>query len=141
MILLDTNVISELIRPAPTAAVTACLLRQDPAALFTTAICEAELRYGLARLPAGRRRDDLTARVADFLAAGFKGQILPFDSICAAHYGDLRASREATGRPITVEDAMIAAIARAHGAALATRNGRDFADCGIAVIDPWEAKD
>ena len=140
MILLDTNVISELIRPTPTAAVTAYLLRQDPAALLTTAICEAELRYGLARLPAGRRRDDLTARVADFLAAGFKGQILR-STVSAPRIMASFAPAGRRGRPITVEDAMIAAIARAHGAALATRNGRDFADCGIAVVDPWEAKD
>jgi predicted nucleic acid-binding protein len=138
VILLDTNVISELIRPAPAQAVTAFLLQYEPAELFTAAVCEAELQYGIARLPSGRRRDDLATRIATFLSDSFDGQILPFDSICARHYASIRAGREIAGYPITVEDAMIAATARAYGAVLATRNGRDFVGCGITLIDPWQ---
>ncbi|HEV2098698.1 MAG TPA: type II toxin-antitoxin system VapC family toxin [Stellaceae bacterium] len=137
MILLDTNVISELIRPAPDAAVREFLRGQSPQELFTCTVCEAEIRYGLARMPAGRRRHDLTARIVAFLTDAFSGRIVPFDSACAAYYGEIRAVREAAGRPITGEDAMIAATARAHGAVLATRNLTDFVETGIAVINPW----
>lgn len=138
MILLDTNAISELVRPSPDAAVVSFLRCQPREQLFTSAVCEAEIRYGLARMPAGRRRNTLSARVLGFLADAFAGQILPFDSICAAVYGEIRANREAAGKPISVADAMIAATARAHGATLATRNLTDFEASGIAVVNPWE---
>jgi predicted nucleic acid-binding protein len=137
VILLDTNVISELVRPLPDRAVTDFLRREAAETLFTAAICEAEIHYGLARMPAGRRRNELADRIAAFRSAAFPGRILPFDGACAARYGEMRAAREAAGRPIAVEDAMIAATARAYGAILATRNVADFADCGIQVIDPW----
>ena len=101
-------------------------------------MCEAEIRYGLARLPPGRRRDDLVARMTAFLEIGFRDRVLHFDRMCAALYGDIRQSREAAGRPISVEDAMIAATARAYSAhAIATRNVRDFDGCGVTLIDPW----
>ncbi len=138
MIFLDTNVISELAKTARDPAVVAFLRRQPHDTVFIPAICEAEIRYGLARLPAGRRRDTLTATMAAFFANGFAGRILPFDSVCAAFYGELHAARDAAGRPISVADAMIAATARAHGAAVATRNVTDFAGCGIAVVNPWQ---
>jgi toxin FitB len=137
VILLDTNVISELIRPSPDTAVRHFLLSQSSDELFTSSVCEAEIRYGLARMPTGRRREDLTARIATFLIEAFPGRILPFDTGCAAIYGEIRASREAAGRPITVEDAMIAAAARAHGAILVTRNLADFDGAGIELINPW----
>ncbi len=137
MILLDTNVISELVRQAPNPAVLAYLRTLAPSVVFTAAICEAEIHYGLARMPAGRKRDQLTARIDALFATGFPEQVVPFDGACAALYGEIRAGREAAGKPITVEDAMIAATARAHGAALATRNVGDFADCGAMVVDPW----
>jgi hypothetical protein len=140
MILLDTNVISELVKAVPDARVLACVGRLAPEIVFTAAVCVAEIRYGLARLPAGRRRDDLTARITTFLEAGFQDQILPFDALCAPFYGDIRHAREAVGKPIAVEDAMIAATARAYGAqAIATRNTRDFIDCGVTLIDPWQS--
>jgi len=97
----------------------------------------AEIQYGLARMPAGRRRDDLTARVAALLEIAFPNEILPFGGECAVHYGEIRAYREAAGEPITVEDAMIAATAQAHGAVLATRNLADFEDTGIQLVNPW----
>lgn len=137
MILLDTNVISELIRPSPDIAVRQFLLSRSSDELFTSSVCEAEIRYGLARMATGRRREDLTARIAAFLLKAFPARILPFDTGCAALYGEIRASREAAGRPITVEDAMIAATARAYGAILATRNLADFDGVSIQVINPW----
>lgn len=138
MILLDTNVISELVRPVPQPAVQNFLRSHPPEELFTSAICEAEIRYGVARIPAGRRRDELAARILAFLAEAFAGGILPFDSGCAARFAEIRASREAKGKPIAVEDAMIAATTAAHGATLATRNLADFGDCGIEVVNPWQ---
>lgn len=137
MILLDTNVISELVRPVPDTGVEAYVRAAAPEVTFTTAICLAEIRYGLARMPSGRRRDDLASRIDRLFASGFQGQVLPFDAACAAPYGEIRAAREAAGKPVTVEDAMIAAIARTHGATLATRNVTDFANCGINVANPW----
>lgn len=138
MVLLDTNVVSELVRTKPETAVQAHLRRYRPEEMFTAAICLAEIRYGLARLPIGRRRTALAASVENLLSGGFDGRILSFDAACAGFYGMIRAEREARGVPIEVEDAMIAATARAHGAALVTRNVADFEHCGITVIDPWE---
>ena len=126
MILLDTNVISELVRQIPNPAVLTYLRTLAPDVVFTAAICEAEIRHGLARMPAGRKRDELAARIDALFTTGFQEQVMPFDGACAALYGEIRASREAAGKPISVEDAMIAATARAYGAALATRNTADF---------------
>jgi predicted nucleic acid-binding protein len=109
-----------------------------PETVFTAAVCEAEIRYGLTRMAAGRKRDELIARMARLFEIGFPDQILPFDRACAAIYGEIRHGREAVGKPITVDDAMIAATARAYGiGAVVTRNTKDFADCGAALIDPW----
>jgi predicted nucleic acid-binding protein len=138
VILLDTNVISELVRPFPHPSVVAFVGSHAQENVFTAAICEAEIHYGLARLPAGRRRDDLTARIKAFLATGFQARILHFDSACAAVYGEIRSDREAAGKPIAVEDCMIAATARANGAIVATRNVADFQGCGIDIVSPWE---
>jgi predicted nucleic acid-binding protein len=138
MILLDTNVISELVKAAPNQAVLAYVSGLAPETAFTAAVCEAEIRYGLARMADGRRRDELIARMAEFFEIGFLDQVLQFDRACAAVYGEIRHGREAAGKPITVEDAMIAATARAYGVqAIATRNTKDFAGCGVTLIDPW----
>ena len=138
MILLDTNVISELVKAEPDGAVLAYVAGLAWETVFTAAVCEAEIRYGLARMTPGRKRDDLIARITVFFDTGFRDQILPFDRLCAALYGEIRHAREAAGKPIAVEDAMIAATARAYGAqAIATRNLKDFADCGVSLIDPW----
>jgi toxin FitB len=138
LILLDTNVISELTREAPDKKVLAFLRRQPQATLFTSCICEAEVRYGLARR--GRRRNELAGRVA-VLFTGFAARILPFDSTCATHYGIIRVARQTAGKPISVQDAMIAATARAYGVAVATRNAGDFAGCGVRVVNPWSAEE
>jgi len=138
MILLDTNVISELIKVEPYQAVLDYVGSLAPDTIFTAAVCEAEIRYGLARMPPGRKRDDLTARITTFFEAGFENQVLPFDHACTLFYGEIRNAREASGKPVTIEDAMIAATARAHGVhMIATRNTKDFSNCGVTLINPW----
>jgi predicted nucleic acid-binding protein len=138
VILLDTNVISELVSPRANETVLAYVASLAPKTVFTAAICEAEIRYGLARMADGKKRIELGARIDGFFDAAFPDQVLRFDRLCAAAYGEIRRSREAAGKPITAEDAMIAAIARAYGVeALATRNTRDFDDCGVPLVDPW----
>src|SRR5882757_7190210 len=129
MILVDTNVISELMKADPNPAVVSYLDGMAPDTVFTAAVCEAEIRYGLARMPHGRKRDGLIARADTFFETGFPDQVLRFDSACAALYGEIRHTREAAGRPIMVEDAMIAATARAYGVGvIVTRDTRDFVD-------------
>ena len=136
MILLDTNVVSELARSKPDPMVFAYLRRQPQATLFTSSVCEAEIHYGLARMPAGRRRNELASRIM-ILFSGFATRILAFDSAAAGLYGAICTRREAFGRPISVADAMIAATARAYGLVIVTRNGDDFAGCGVRIVDPW----
>ena len=137
MVVIDTNVVSELMRPTPEPAVMAWFSRQDSADLYLTAVSEAELRAGAAILPAGRRRDRLAAEVDAVVREDFAGRVLPFDSAAARAYATIAASRRSMGRPILEADCQIAAIARASGAAVATRNGADFERCGIPVLDPW----
>lgn len=127
MILLDTNVVSELLRPQPNPTVLA-FLQASPA---------AELRYSYMRLPLGRRRD-LEARLDKALRTSFRGRVLPFDQACAAGYALARAARERIGRPIAVTDALIGSMALAHGAMLATRNVADFDGYGLIVVSPWQ---
>jgi toxin FitB len=139
VILLDTNVISELMRPSPAPAVIAFLRAQTLADVFTSSVCEAEIRYGIARRPAGRRRDELDAAFAAFMAEGFGDRVIGFDRACAAGYASARTAREAIGQPVTIPDVLIAGTALAYGATMATRNVGDFAHCGVAVINPWDA--
>jgi predicted nucleic acid-binding protein len=137
VIVLDTNVVSELLRPTPAASVEAWLAAQDGASVWFTAVGEAELRHGVAILPAGRRRHALAKAIEAMLEEDFRSRILPFDRAAARAYAAIAADRRAAGRPISQFDGQIAAIARAHAAAVATRNTLDFKGCGIAVIDPW----
>lgn len=137
MILLDTNILSELMRPVPEKEVEQWLADQPDASVFISAITEAELRYGVALLPAGKRRSALTAVIEDMLGEDFTGRILPFDSAAAVAFAEIAATRRQTGRTIAQADAQIAAIARSRGAALATRNVSDFEGCGIGVVNPW----
>jgi toxin FitB len=138
MIILDTNIVSELLRAAPEPRVEAWLAAQDGAEIYLTAISEAELRYGVAVMAAGRRRDALAEAIDGLLREDFRTRILPFDSPAAAAYAAIAAARRAVGRPINQLDCQIAAIGRAHGAAVATRNTKDFEECGIEIVDPWE---
>jgi predicted nucleic acid-binding protein len=137
VIVLDTNVLSEGLRPQPAANVLRWMQSEPVAALFTTAITEAELFYGAALLPDGGRRRSLEAVITQLLATQFAGRILPFDSAAARQFADIAATRRRAGRPIGEADGRIAAIARSRGATLATRNVSDFAGCGVTVIDPW----
>ena len=139
MIALDTNVVSELMRPAPSPSVVAWVDAQPADELAVTAVAAAELRYGVARLPDGARQRALAAAVDALLAQVFGGRVLPFDSAGAVVYGELVAARERAGRPISSADAQIAATCLAHGARLATRNTRDFVATGVDVVDPWDA--
>jgi toxin FitB len=139
MIVLDTNVLSEAIRPVPSRRVLDWLAAQQPSGLFTTAISEAELFYGLALLPAGKRRTSLEEALRRMLEEDFAQRVLPFDRAAAGAFAVIASGRRKKGRPISEFDAQIAAVARIHGAAVATRNADDFRDCGIGVIDPWTA--
>ena len=139
MIIIDTNVISELLRPTPEPAVEAWLGEQDGLSIYLTAISEAELRYGVAIMTSGKRRDGLGIAIDRILRDDMAGRILPFDSAAARAYADIAASRRSAGKPISQADCQIAAIARAHNAPVATRNTPDFEGCGIDLINPWTA--
>lgn len=137
MILIDTNVISELMRPNPAPAVLAWFGGQDATALCLSAVGEAELRRGTASLPDGKRRDRLIAEIDAMIAEDFEGRVLPFDCAAAQAFAAIFVDRRNAGRPISFPDCQIAAIAYASGAAMATRNVADFEGCGVEVIDPW----
>ena len=137
MILLDTNVVSELTRLAPNPSVIAWLDSQITEDVYLSAITEAELRFGIAILPAGRRRERLAFEVENMLREDFERRILPFDSFAARMYAEVAAIRRTIGKPISNADCQVAAIARCYDAAVATRNVVDFEDCGIEVINPW----
>ena len=139
MILLDTNILSEVIRPSPEPDVLDWLAAQPTTSVFISAITEAELRTGVAFLPEGKRRAVLAAEIAAMLEVDFFGRILPFDSLAAIAYAEIVAIRRQNGRPISQADAQIAAIAHSRGAVLATRNIADFDRCGIEIINPWKA--
>jgi len=140
MILIDTNVISELMRLHPAPAVMEWFGRQQAGALHLSAVGEAELRRGAAILPEGRRRDRLIAEIDAMVAEDFAGRVLPFDSAAAQAFAAIFADRRAAGRPISFPDCQIAATARAYGAAMATRNVADFEGCGVGLVNPWATK-
>jgi predicted nucleic acid-binding protein len=137
MIILDTNVLSETLRPAPSTRVLEWMRSEPASALFTTAITESEMLYGVALLPEGARRQSLKSVVDLIFTTDLTGRVLPFDRAAAREFADIAASRRRAGRPISEADARIAAIARSRGAALATRNVGDFAGCQLQLIDPW----
>ena len=139
MIVLDTNVISEVFRPHPDAGVVAWLesLTGDVA---ITAVTLAELLAGVRRLPDGRRKNALSEAIHAAIEPYRRdGAVLAFDDLAAAQYAEVVASREAAGLPISMADAQIAAICRARDARCATRNTKDFVDTGVELIDPWGA--
>ena len=139
MIIIDTNVVSELMRAKPDPAVLAWFAGHAADTLFLTAISEAELRTGAAILPAGQRRDRLVGAIDAMIDQDFACRILPFDSPAARCYAEIAAARRAAGRPIMDADCQIAAISRACNAAIATRNVKDFEGCGSDIINPWNA--
>lgn len=137
MIVVDTNVASELMKPSPAPIVRDWVRAHRGDELCTTAITLAEIRYGIDRLPAGRRRDLLYATADDVFAA-FQDFVLPFDATAATHYSRIVTRRDRAGLPINGFDAQIASICNARGAALATRNMKDFQNTGVDLIDPWQ---
>lgn len=138
MWILDTNAISEMIAPRPAEQVIAWVAAAPQHQLFTTAISEAELFYGVDRMPAGRRREGLRVAIEAVLE-GFAGRVLPLGSSAARAYARLMAHCTASGRPMSQSDAQIAAIAIEHRATLVTRNTRDFANSDIGLLNPWLA--
>jgi len=136
MIVLDTNVLSEFLRPAPDERVIAWLDAQPKTDVATTAVTVFEMLYGVARLPDGLHRRRLGRAIAQQLTA-FDGRVLAFDAAAAAHTAALSAARRLAGRRIGAQDAQIAGIARSRGVMLATRNTKDFGETGVDVVDPW----
>lgn len=137
MILLDTNVISELMRAAPERQVVNWLRNQPMPQLGTTTINVAEINYGLARLPEGRRRRELEQKFSSFLSRGLAGRVFDFDPTAAGLFGDIMVARERAGRRLEGYDGLILAIAKSHGAGIATRNVADFDGCGVNITNPW----
>ena len=137
MIILDTNVVSEPLKGEPEPAVLAWLDAQAPTTLYLTSITLAELLAGVAAMPAGRRRTKLEQALTDQVLPLFEGRVLAFDARAAHAYAQVHAGAQAAGNPISFADGAIAAIAAAHGFAVATRNLRDFKGAGVDVVDPW----
>ncbi len=140
MILLDTNVVSAVMKPEPVQPVLKWLDGQDTVSLYLSTITIAEIVYGLRVLPAGKRRRALEDLFEQFVARGFEHRILPFDEAAARLYGELMGRRKEIGRPMSILDGQIAAIARANGFAVATGNVRDFEECGLQILNPFEAE-
>lgn len=138
MIVLDTNVLSEFMRIEPEARVLAWVDAQPAMDLAISAITVAEILHGIARLPSGKRKQNLQANAMAMFEEDFAGRILPFDAHAAVEYAALVADCEAKGWAVSMADAQIAAICRAHGAAIATRNVKDFQFSGVEVMNPWE---
>ncbi|MDF1653716.1 MAG: type II toxin-antitoxin system VapC family toxin [Coxiellaceae bacterium] len=138
MKILDTNVISELMRRAPQAAVVEWISDQIASDLYITSITLAEISYGLAALPKGKRRTALELAFKQLVQAGFEGRVLSFDQRAAFFYGDVMAHRKSKGSPMSALDGQIAAIALSVNAAVVTRNIKDFKNCQITTINPFE---
>ena len=138
MIILDTNVVSELMNDTPQPEVLAWADSQPIGTLFTTAITEAEVWAGIAVLPYGRRRRNLAVAAERVFSVTFAERVLPFDSEASHAYEAVAGARRAAGRLISSYDCLIAAIASANGAVVATRNVRDFLDCGVEITNPWD---
>jgi toxin FitB len=139
MIVLDTNVLSEALRPVPESSVLDWLANQPRASLFITTVTRGEILYGIRLLADGKRRHGLWDAARKIFDADFADQVLSFDGDAADMYADIAASRRTAGKPISQFDAMIVAMARSRGASLATRNVKDFEECGVDVINPWTA--
>jgi predicted nucleic acid-binding protein len=138
MIILDTNVLSELFRPVPATQVEAWMSSLPGDTVFFTTVGEAELKSGVAVLPEGKRRTRLSEAIDCVLEEDLRGRVLPFGRDAAHSYSIIAAERRAAGRPIGQFDCQIAAIARSHGGTLATRNTSDFEGCGVPLINPWD---
>jgi predicted nucleic acid-binding protein len=139
MIVLDTNVLSELMRPKPAEEVVTWVTSHPATSQYTTSITQAEILHGISLLPAGRRRTHLLNAANTMFAEDFTGRVLGFGTDAAPLYARIATDRRRAGRPISHFDAQIAAIARACGASVATRSVTDFEGCGVTLINPWDA--
>ena len=139
MFILDTNILSAIMGATPVPEVAAWIEGQPAELLFTASVCAAEILAGIAVMPDGRRRRALEAAASAMFAEDFEGRVLPFDTEAAAAYADIFAARRHAGRPIATLDLMIAAVARAKGASVVTRDSSGFEACGVPVINPWAA--
>jgi predicted nucleic acid-binding protein len=139
MIILDTDVLAELMRPAVAPQVLGWLDKQDTTELFLTSITQAELLLGLTLIRKSKRRGDLTSRLFELLESEFDGRVLAFDADATRAYARICADLRSDGRHIPALDAQIAAIAQTHGAGIATRRVDEFRDCGVDVVNPWLA--
>jgi len=137
MIILDANVVSEIVKPLPEPSVVEWFSRQTPRDLYLITITQAEILYGIELLPKGRRRNTLQSAMMLIFEQKFAGRVLPFDEGSAYAFAMISAGHRARGRTIGELDAQIAAIALSRGASLATRNTKDFLDCGVELINPW----
>jgi hypothetical protein len=138
VILLDTNIVSETMRDAPSPAVVAWFDGEQALDLFIPSLVLAEIHFGIAKLAPGARRGQLERAVAELADELYRGRIVNFDERAASAYGAVSSRRRASGRPISQMDALIASVTIANGAALATRNTRDFAGLGISLVNPFE---
>jgi len=139
MIVLDTNVVSEMMKAAPSPTVLSWMNHQDASGLFLTAVTVGEIRYGLRVLPQGKRRRSLEEGFERILAEGFAGRILAFDEAAAHRYGEVMGRRKEIGRPLAILDGQIASIAGSNGYSVATRNIQDFIECGVEVLNPFSS--
>jgi predicted nucleic acid-binding protein len=139
MIILDTDVVAELMRPTVAARVLSWIDKQETTELFLTSITQGELLVGLALIPKGKRRVELTSRLFALLKSEFEGRVLAFDADAAPAYARICADLRSAGRHISALNVQIAAIAQTHGAKIATQNVRDFSGCSVDVVNPWLA--
>ena len=139
MIILDTNILSEIMRSEPSEKVMEWLRVQPVLSLYITTITQTEILYGIALLPGGERRTNLHKTAIAMFREDFNGRILPFDPAAAEKFAEIASNRQHAGQPISQFDAQIAAIARSRGAGVATRNDRNFLNCGIEVVNPWSS--
>ena len=138
MILLDTHVVSEVMKVSPSASVLRWLDDQSSSAVYVSAVTVGEIEYGLRILPDGRRRLQLKERFEQFIALAFAQRVLGYEEAAARLYGEIMGLRKELGRPMSVPDGQIAAIARSHGLSIATRNTRDFEECGVDLPNPFD---
>ena len=137
-LVLDTNVVSQLVHPQGSVQIKDWLATRRGYIVYTTSVTQAEILFGIRRLPDGKRRDRMLANALEVFSSDMAGRILSFDSIAADEYSQIVALRERSGRPISQFDGQIAAICRVYGAVLATRNVKDFVGCGVDVVNPWD---
>lgn len=138
MYLLDTNVVSDLMQEQPTIEISEWVIGIPVNLIYYSAISEAELRYGAEIRPSGKRRDSLISQINRMLQEAFEDRILPFDTLAAKSYASIASKLRSVGRPISLHDCQIAAIAESRDLTLVTRNTRDFTQIGISLVNPWD---